>query len=159
MRGSTYSRNHIFLHPDRNRTAFWDFSWHEIGIYDVPATIDYILNRTEKSKLHYIGHSQGTTVFFVMCSERPEYNEKILLANMFAPAVYLSPKSSIAIRVMSNVVIPLGKVASLLGLYEMFPNSRFNIEFAKNVCSNTACQQVCLQISISSGKIIVQRNR
>jgi hypothetical protein len=32
-----------------------------MGLYDVPAEIDYILNVTGYEKLSYIGHSEGTT--------------------------------------------------------------------------------------------------
>lgn len=63
---------------------------HEIGKYDLPATIDYILQTTNYSRLHYIGHSQGTTSFFVAMSERPEYNEKILLMVAMAPPVFMA---------------------------------------------------------------------
>lgn len=38
---------------------FWDFSWHEIGVFDIPSTIDYILDQTNQTKLSYVGHSQG----------------------------------------------------------------------------------------------------
>lgn len=37
---------------------FWDFSWHEIGFYDIPAMINYVLETTKTDKLDYIGHSQ-----------------------------------------------------------------------------------------------------
>lgn len=74
-RGNTYSRQHITMHP--NDPQFWDFSWHEIGVYDIPATIDYILKYTNQTKLSYVGHSQGVTCFYVTMSELPEYNDKI----------------------------------------------------------------------------------
>lgn len=61
---------------------FWDFSWHEIGIFDIPASIDYILKYTNQTKLSYVGHSQGVTSFFVMLSELPEYNDKINIGNL-----------------------------------------------------------------------------
>lgn len=32
-RGNTFSRNHVSLLP--SGTAFWDFSWHEIGEFVV----------------------------------------------------------------------------------------------------------------------------
>jgi pimeloyl-ACP methyl ester carboxylesterase len=57
-----------------------------MGTYDVPAEIDYILNSTGHSKLYYIGHSMGTTMFFVAMSQRPEYNHKIHAMLAFAPA-------------------------------------------------------------------------
>ncbi|XP_020807377.1 lipase 1 [Drosophila serrata] len=85
-RGNRYSRNHTTLDPDESK--FWDFSWHEIGMYDLPAMIDHVLKVTGFPKLHYGGHSQGCTSFFVMCSMRPAYNEKVLSMQAMAPAVY-----------------------------------------------------------------------
>lgn len=89
-RGNTWSKKHIYLDPKRDREKFWDFSYHEIGVYDLPAMIDYILNTTKTNKLMYVGHSQGTTVFFVMASERPEYNNKVKLMTALAPVAYFT---------------------------------------------------------------------
>lgn len=30
--------------------------------YDLPATIDFIVQKTGQEKIHYVGHSQGTTI-------------------------------------------------------------------------------------------------
>lgn len=89
-RGNDYSTGHLKYNRDGDeRRNYWNFSWHEIGIYDLPATIDYILQQTDYPRLHYIGHSQGTTTFFVLCSEKPEYNEKISLMIAMAPPVFI----------------------------------------------------------------------
>ncbi|KAH8410630.1 hypothetical protein KR009_007733 [Drosophila setifemur] len=85
-RGNRYSRNHTTLDPDESK--FWDFSWHEIGMYDLPAMIDHVLKATGFQKLQYVGHSQGCTSFFVMCSMRPAYNDKVISMQALAPAVY-----------------------------------------------------------------------
>lgn len=74
------------------------YSWHEIGYYDIPALIDYILNKTGHTKLYYIGYSQGTTVFCVMASERPEYNDKVEGMISLAPVVYLANQKSPLIK-------------------------------------------------------------
>jgi len=66
-------------------------SWHEMGTYDVPAQIDRILMTTGQQKLFYIGHSMGTTMFFVMLSQRPEYNEKIHAMIALAPVAFFTP--------------------------------------------------------------------
>ncbi|XP_031637602.1 lipase 1-like, partial [Contarinia nasturtii] len=76
-RCNTFSRHHITKHP--NDPTFWDFSWHEIGVFDIPATIDYILEQTNKTKLSYVGYSQGVSAFYVMLSELPQYNDKIAI--------------------------------------------------------------------------------
>ena len=44
-RGSKYSRNHKTLNADTD-SAFWNFSFIEMGKFDLPATIDYIINNT-----------------------------------------------------------------------------------------------------------------
>lgn len=55
-RGTERSREHINLSADgRKQKQFWTFSWHEIGMYDVPESIDYVLNVTKQEKLHYVG--------------------------------------------------------------------------------------------------------
>lgn len=69
-----------------------------VGIYDVPASIDYVLQETNHKKLQYVAHSQGATAFFVMLSERPEYNDKIEMMHALAPAVFLSHSKSPLIR-------------------------------------------------------------
>lgn len=80
-RGSTYSNRHVNI-PESNKRRFYDFSFHEVGYYDIPANIDFILNKTNQTQLHYFGHSQGGTTFLVMGSTRPEYNAKIRLATL-----------------------------------------------------------------------------
>lgn len=47
-RGNTYSRHHISMsNSDRK---YWDFSFHEMAIYDIPAEIDFIYSH-RRSKL------------------------------------------------------------------------------------------------------------
>jgi pimeloyl-ACP methyl ester carboxylesterase len=88
QRGNTNSRRHQYLSP--NKKEFWDFSFHEIGQYDLPAMINYALAKTNQSALHYIGHSQGTTAFFAMASLRKEMNEKIKTMHALAPVAFMS---------------------------------------------------------------------
>lgn len=48
-----------------------------MGQHDLPATIDYILEETNKDGLYIVGHSRGTSQTFAMLSEMPDYNEKV----------------------------------------------------------------------------------
>ena len=56
-RGNRYSREHVILKP--NEPEFWKWSWQEMAKYDLPATIDIVLETSKKKNLYYIGHSQG----------------------------------------------------------------------------------------------------
>ncbi|CAL1280058.1 unnamed protein product [Larinioides sclopetarius] len=83
-RGNTYSRKHVKYTPDMDK--FWENStFSEMGYYDVPAMIDYVLSVTGQKQLSYVGHSQGTAVCLMMLSERPEYNRKLKIFIALAP--------------------------------------------------------------------------
>ncbi|CAG9824283.1 unnamed protein product [Phaedon cochleariae] len=121
VRGTWHSRKHRVLDPDKDE-AFWKFTWHEFGVYDVPAMIDYILKVTGKQQLNYVAHSQGATSFLVMCSERPGYNEKIKVQISLAPASFFNNND----------------VPSLTGIYEIKAIFRLRLlyTFAKTICVN-----------------------
>lgn len=99
-RGNDHSLQHKTFSP--NSKQFWNFSWHEIGFYDLPAMINAILRKTEKSRLFYVGHSQGTTALLVLLSLQPEFNQKIIQAHLMAPAVFMENIPSLFIRLISN---------------------------------------------------------
>ena len=50
-----------------------------MGKYDIPAVVDLILEETNSEKLYYIGHSMGTTMFWVALNEHPMLKEKLAL--------------------------------------------------------------------------------
>ncbi|WOG85705.1 hypothetical protein DCAR_0104896 [Daucus carota subsp. sativus] len=67
---------------------FWDFSYTEMGIYDLPASLNLVYAETGQ-KAHFIGHSQGTTSMFAAFSQW-KVEERLKSAVMLAPVVYLS---------------------------------------------------------------------
>lgn len=70
-------------------------SWDNNGKSDIPAMIDTIMSATPwTEKIHYVGHSMGTTAFMVMMNERPEYADKIIMANFLAPVAYVEHMKS-----------------------------------------------------------------
>jgi lysosomal acid lipase/cholesteryl ester hydrolase len=97
-RGNRFSRCHKSLTV--NNAEYWNFTWHEMGEFDVPAAIDYILELTGQEAIHYVGHSEGTTVFFVMASTRPEYNKKIKTMHALSPVGTLRHSTSPLMQVI-----------------------------------------------------------
>uniref|UniRef100_A0A8C8BJA9 Partial AB-hydrolase lipase domain-containing protein n=1 Tax=Otus sunia TaxID=257818 RepID=A0A8C8BJA9_9STRI len=82
-RGNSWSRRHLNLSVDQEE--FWDFSFHEMAVYDLPAMVDFILRQTGQEKLFYIGHAQGNSVGFIAFSSMPHLAEKIKLFFALAP--------------------------------------------------------------------------
>ncbi|XP_018006598.1 lipase 3 [Hyalella azteca] len=87
-RGNTYSRKHAWLNPDVDQ-SYWHFSQDEMGEYDVPAMIDYILAQTGQSQLIYMGYSQGGRVGFMAATNTTVAN-KIKLLVSIASTGYIS---------------------------------------------------------------------
>ncbi|XP_050443191.1 lipase 3-like [Adelges cooleyi] len=142
LRGNTYSRSHISLDPESQE--FWDFSFHEIGYYDVPATIDYILEQTNKEQLIYVGHSMGTCIFFVMCSTRPEYNDKIRTQISLAPIAFVNNMKSVLLNSLVPYADKINKIANLFTNGAFLPQNAASKLVSKYLCGeNMANATLC----------------
>ena len=75
VRGTQFSLSHSHY-----RTGcfsdYWNFSFDEIAKYDLPAFVNYVKQKEGVSKVDYIGHSQGTLIFFLNYMNDPEFMEK-----------------------------------------------------------------------------------
>ena len=56
-------------------SKYWDFSFHEMAIYDLPANVNYIKLITGFNKVNYISHSQGGLIYFILYSINPIFIE------------------------------------------------------------------------------------
>ncbi|XP_069696403.1 lipase 1-like isoform X2 [Periplaneta americana] len=148
-RGNTYSRKHISLDP--SDAKFWEYSWHEMGTYDVPAEIDHILSTTGQEKLFYIGHSMGTTMFFVMMSQKPQYNEKIILMSGFAPVAFFTPSKNPVFHFIETVSEGiLERMLSAIGINEFLPQNTILNPISTFACKESAfTQRFCLSFIFS----------
>ncbi|XP_062558764.1 lipase 1-like [Armigeres subalbatus] len=87
-RASLESAGHISYSTSSSK--YWDFSFHEIGIYDLASMIDAVLQITRRSQLHLIAYSEGSSAALTLLSERPEYNAKVTSLNLMAPAAFMA---------------------------------------------------------------------
>ncbi|KPJ09861.1 Lipase 1 [Papilio machaon] len=133
VRGNYYSRDHVRLRPDTD-PQFWDFSVDEIGLYDVPATIDYVLNYTKADKVNYVGFSQGAGTFFIMCSERPDYCDKVGVLVALAPAARHTNTKSLPYKVLAKTINSMEYVLNLCGIQEVFSKGALSQEFLAFFC-------------------------
>ena len=105
FRGTRYGRRHTRLDPDKD-LEFWRFTLHELGVFDLSATISSVLAVSGRSSLSFIGHSMGTTAYLILASSLPERVTAVSRAVLLAPVV--EPHN------MRNLV---GRLAGLHGLY------------------------------------------
>lgn len=102
-RGSTYSLNHT-QYDYRHDWRYWDFSFHEIGLYDVPAEIDYVLQVRKKRSLAYVGHSQGNLAMFILQSFQPEWALKVKPFIALSPIAFIPDIYFGAVRILLKLI-------------------------------------------------------
>ncbi|XP_018058326.1 PREDICTED: lipase 3-like [Atta colombica] len=145
-RGTTNSKNHTNF--STSSAKFWDFSWHEMGIYDLPAMIDYILYQTGQKQLFYVGFSQGTTQFWVLTSLRPEYNKKIKLMSALAPVAYTGHIGGL-LRPLSYFADYFKGFYKYTGYFEMFANTELEKFITHILCQKGVLTQPLCQLIVS----------
>ncbi|PSN43565.1 Lipase 3 [Blattella germanica] len=158
IRGNRHNRKHLELSPKSKK--FWDFSWHEMGHFDMPATIDYILATTGEKKVYYVGHSMGTTMMFVMNSCRPEYNDKIRIAFALAPVAYLgNPKHQLLKGILPSSKM-IAKILDQAKLWEILPYNKALAQILASMCRKGApTHNFCLHIyNLANGPDLEQLN-
>ncbi|CAL1684019.1 unnamed protein product [Lasius platythorax] len=143
-RGNTYSRAHTSLSP--SELKFWDFSFHEMGIYDLPAMITFITNMRSQPLHTYIGHSMGTTSFYIMASERPKIARMVQMMINFAPGVFLSHMES-PLKHITHFLKEFEMIMRLFFHDELLPQSDLLRFVSKYVCNqNLDTQKFCADI-------------
>ncbi|KAF4531446.1 hypothetical protein B566_EDAN004217 [Ephemera danica] len=113
-RGNTYSRAHRNL--SASDSAFWNFTWHEMGYYDLPAVTQMIVDKTGHKQLVYVGHSMGTTMFWTFCATRPELQHRVRQMHALAPVAFMSRMQSPLRNLAPYVTL------ALLGEHEFLPH-------------------------------------
>ncbi|XP_025995621.1 lipase 3 [Solenopsis invicta] len=139
VRGSTYSREHT--NSKMSKKDYWDFSWHEMGTIDLPAMIDHIVKTTGREKMFYIGHSQGTTTFFVMAADRPEYQEHIEEMYALAPIAYSGRMKSPLLQFTSQFCHFGEFFWKLVGFHEFNLDNKIIKRFGQILCGEKAATQ------------------
>uniref|UniRef100_A0A336M082 Lipase n=1 Tax=Culicoides sonorensis TaxID=179676 RepID=A0A336M082_CULSO len=142
VRGTSYSLKHKYL--SSNNPRFWDFSWHEIGVYDVSCTIDHILRVTGSDKIHYVGHSQGPTVLFALLSMKPEYNDKLATAFLLQPAALVHSAYPMFKDVIQNIV----QISIERNFKKVQLQNTVSTFLAKNLCSEKPFSVLCTDLGL-----------
>lgn len=143
-RGSTYSLNHTRFDP-KTDWRYWDFSFHEIGLYDLPATIDYVLKVRQRRSLAYIGHSQGNLAMFILQSFHPEWAEKVkpfiaMAPVAFIPNVYFGAMRTF-VKLLSPILTPTSLNRVLKG--QVLPKSTATAQALDLVCVPKLTTPIC----------------
>ena len=82
-RGNTFSS--FSIQKNIEEDEFWDFSLDEIAKYDLPATLQYVLDKNGAEQLSYVAHSQETGSAHALFSTEHPTTKRIAIAVMLSP--------------------------------------------------------------------------
>lgn len=74
----------------QNDDRYWQWSFDELGRYDIAAVIDLVLNVTGASKVTLLAYSQGMTASLTLLSTKLEYNDKVDLLVAYGPVANIT---------------------------------------------------------------------
>lgn len=159
-RGSTYSLNHT-KYDYKTDWRYWDFSFHEIGLYDLPATINYILERRQRKSLAYIGHSQGNLAMFILQSLHPEWSRKVKPFVAMAPVAFIPNVYFGAMRFFIKLLSPLITPTSLNKVLkgQLLPKSEKTSQALDWICVPKVTTPICdIMLSLMVGNNLKRAN-
>jgi lysosomal acid lipase/cholesteryl ester hydrolase len=110
-RGNKYGRNHTTLNPEDSYSEFWDFTWDEMAMFDLPSMVNYVLDATGTESISWCGHSQGTIQMFAASSSVQHkvddafFQRALKSINLFvalAPVVYVHNQGSMLLKFLAE---------------------------------------------------------
>ena len=140
VRGNHYSRQHRYLDPDN--VDFWKWSFDEMSMFDIPAMVYRVLQVTGKSKVVYVGHSQGTVVLFLsVLAHDTSFADKIHSFFALAPAAMVQDMTS-PIKYLAPFAGDIDLAYKLLGKGEFLPTNEFLSNISRKYCKNEPCENI-----------------
>ncbi|XP_015143902.2 lipase member M [Gallus gallus] len=146
-RGNTWSAKHKTLKTCQKE--FWQFSFDEIGKYDLPAELYFIMNKTGQKNVYYVGHSEGSTAGFVAFSTYPELAQKVKMFFALGPVLTVTHATS---PFVTFARLPQPVIKLVLGCKGALRQNELLRRLAIELC--IPLQKVCANIlySIAGGR-------
>lgn len=120
-----------------------------MGLYDLPANIDYILDITGLESIGYVGHSEGTIQGFAGFSMLPELESKVNVFIALAPVAYVDHQSSTFVKIMT--ALHFDTTLAFFGAKEFMAKSWFVKKLGQAFCDGgwltSSCENVIFALT------------
>lgn len=99
--------------------GFWNFTWDDFALTDLPTQINYVLQFTGVKTLSYMGHSQGTIQAFAGFIRNHTLAAQVNLYIALAPVAYVGHVEGLLLKALAE--LDTDKLFELLGVMEFYP--------------------------------------
>jgi pimeloyl-ACP methyl ester carboxylesterase len=113
-RGNAYGLRHKTL--SNTSAAFWNFSFTEMAMFDLPANVQAVLSITGRSTLSYVGHSEGTMQAFIGFGNA-DLAAKVSVYVALSPVAYIGNITSTLLQIIAKLHTE--------SIFEIFGANRF----------------------------------
>lgn len=140
-RGNKYRSGHVSL-PESD-AKFWDFSWDEMALYDLPAIVDAVLATSRQAQVAYVGHSQGCAIMFAaLVSEiGPALTHKISHFYALAPVTFAQHTTSPLLKAMAGS--HFDDFVNMMGVKEFMPSTDIMRQTMPWFCTSFLFEWMC----------------
>ncbi|XP_048361953.1 lipase member M-like [Sphaerodactylus townsendi] len=146
-RGSSWSQKHKNFSTDQEE--YWNFSFHEMAMYDLPAMINFILQKTQQNQLYYVGNSQGCAIGFIAFSAMPELSRKIKMFFALAPVINIKHAPSPLLKLLLS--FPENSIKGIFGNKNMIILKRPMRNLIIKLCKNPFMKNIYARLMFSPG--------
>ena len=123
------------------RAEFYDYSFYELGKYDAPTQIDFVLKETGKEKLSYVGHSMGTSQMFSALAEgHGDLKDKLHNFVAIAPIINLGWSEDEVIVYAADNFNFVNKTMADLHINDIPNPGHMSAGFVELVCAHIPCK-------------------
>ncbi|KAJ7569938.1 hypothetical protein O6H91_01G101100 [Diphasiastrum complanatum] len=129
-RTTIWSPGHVQLSP--NKQAYWNWTFDHLITYDLPTMLQFVYGTTGR-KIHYIGHSQGSSIALGALSQGTSLTELFAASVLLSPVAYLNNTKSFY-KAASD--LHLDKLLTLAAVQEFNPLKGLGAQLLDTVCAS-----------------------
>ena len=150
-RGTKNSMRHASVDPVGDAKTFFDFSFAEIGLYDIPANLNFVREKSGALPVTYIGFGDGATALLYGASrtEMGVYIRQMVKdAILLAPCVSLEKPTPMLLQAESaSTILPQADIGEQLyksydyvfDLYDQVGVYAYNSYYSSEADTNKLC--------------------
>ncbi|CAI4222799.1 unnamed protein product [Auanema sp. JU1783] len=146
-RGNLYGMTSPSLDPKKHE--FWKFSFDQMIHYDIEASIDYVLQKTNQKQVYYVGHSQGTLIMFGKLASKPSFASKIKQFHALAPIGTVANITGFLRYIADDLYLETEVLLELIGRDQFLPETGFVHTIERKYCYDPFAEEACDNVLFS----------